>query len=196
MAEEKEKAKAIDINDLSLTDEALEIDPTADPFQLPPPPPDGTYRLKLSVAESGWTENRDKRGKVFRTVNIEARVVDEGGLHDNAVFFDNCTSIVFEGSRTSRMAGVLAALGHPVAPRTMLNEMARALDGLLKGEPQCLGDTQWEAYCRDCQKTILRSMKRFPPTANGQGHKHVVECSRCGSEVAAQGKITRFRPLA
>ena len=37
-----EKMKPVDLNDLYLEDENLQLDPDADAFQGPPPPPDGS----------------------------------------------------------------------------------------------------------------------------------------------------------
>jgi hypothetical protein len=182
----------IDINDLSLEAETLELDPTADAFQLPAPPPDGRYRVRLKLGERGFERPfSEKKKKRYITAHIEARIVAPGLRWDNVPLFDQATTLIMDSSGTCRMAGLLAALGEVVSARMEDTEMGRALNKHLAGEHTCDAVTQWEAYCKDCAKTVLRNERNFPSDGKG-GHKHVVECRNCGNEVTAQARVQRY----
>lgn len=200
----KEKAKPVDINDLQLADEQVDIDGDADAFAGPPPPDDGDHLVKLSVGKRAVTSGKDKRGRVFYMVDTNAKIV--AGDFENRILFDNVSTMVMDSSGTSRMAGVLKALGQPVGGRTSVVELTRSYVNTLTGEPQTTAQTQWTAYCADCKQEsdtsggkrgkkngiVLRGQKRFPQDANG-GHRHQVECPNCGSMLSARAEIVAYK---
>lgn len=207
----KEKAKPVDINDLQLADEQVDLNADADAFAGPPPPPDGDYTVKLSVGKRAVTQGKAKGGKLFYMVDTNGKVIV--GPFENRIFFDNVSTMVMDSSGTSRMAGVLKALGHPVGGRTSIVELTRQYVNVLTGEPSVTVQTQWEAYCADCKSDydssngkrgkkggiVLRGEKRFPQNAPVDGqpgtHRHQVECPICGSMVSARPSIVAYKPL-
>src|SRR5712672_1682062 len=60
---DKVAPKQVDLNDLSLVDEAITINPEADAFAGPPPPDDGEHRVKLSLGKAGVTTGKIGRGE-------------------------------------------------------------------------------------------------------------------------------------
>jgi hypothetical protein len=202
----REKAKEVDINDLQLADEQVTIDGDADAFAGPPPPPDGDHRAKLSVGKRKVTGGKDKRGRPFYMVDSNAKII--AGDFENRILFDNVSTMVMDSSGTSRMAGVLKALGEQVGGRTSIVELTRLYVNKLAGEPEVLVQSQWTAYCADCKADadasggkrgkkngiVLRGQKRFPQDANG-GHRHQVECPNCGSMLSARAEIVAYKPI-
>src|SRR4029077_18153767 len=214
MAEEldlKEKAKPVDINDLQLADEQVDINGDADAFAGPPPPPDADYTVKLKVGKRAVTGGKDKKGRPFYMVDTNATIIV--GPFENRILFDNASTMVMDSSGTSRMAGILKALGEPVGGRTSIVELTRQYVNKLTGEPAVVAQTQWTAYCADCKSDfessngkrgkkngiVLRGEKRFPQNAaNGDGtqsHRHQVECPNCGSRRRARAEIIAYKPL-
>lgn len=202
----KQKAVQVDINDLQLADEQVDIDGDADAFAGPPPPNDGDHRVKLSVGKRAVSGGKDKKGRPFYMVDTNAKIL--AGDFENRILFDNVSTMVMDSSGTSRMAGVLKALGEPVGGRTSIVELSRAYVNKLTGEPEVLVQSQWTAYCADCKSDfdssggkrgkkngiVLRGQKRFPQDANG-GHRHVVECPNCGSVLNARAEIIAYKSI-
>lgn len=189
----------IDINDLSLQEEQMDLNPEGDAFGFPPPPPDGTYVVTLKLAKNGFEEREIKRGAnaggKYLNANIEARIVsDDEGLKDK-VFFDAASTIVMKGANTCRIAGILGALGAAVPARISNVELCRKLNEALGLEPQCRVTIQWEAYSKEQEKTLLRGMKKFPANADG-AHKHTFNDPNTGEELSARAAIVRYLPLA
>ncbi len=208
--QEKLKAKRVDINDTGLLTEEVALDPEADAFLTPPPPPDAIYlaKIKLSGAPGQqWQakpdrEDPSKIGYLF--CSVEARlIIGANQPYDNAPVFDGYVStMIMQSSGTCRIAGILRdGLQKKVPTRLKHKELAQLLNTALVGEPQVRIETRWEGYCDTCQgrkgktgKVILRGMKKFPQSKDGKRHLHVVECSKCGTEVTAQARIVRYLP--
>lgn len=195
-----QKAQKVDINDLSLAAEEQELNPDADAYAAPPPPPDQRWQGKLSLSEQGVTQGKVKKGaqagKGFYQINVAAQISAPDSPFDNRTVFDGPTTLVFDG--ISKAAGLTKILGGEVAARTTNLEVARNLVKLLAGEPTVLFDTRWEGYCRDCEKTKFKGMKKFPQRADGT-HSHTVKCPECGGEISAKAtiaKYVRFDPSA
>lgn len=208
--QEKLKPTRIDINDTGLLTEEVALDPEGDAFLTPPPPPDAIYlaKLKLSgAAGQQWQAqpSREDPGKIgYLFCGIEARlIIGDGKPYDNAPVFDGYVStMIMQSSGTCRVAGILRdGLRVKVPTRLKHKELAQLLNTALAGEPQVRIETRWEGYCDTCPgrrgktgKVILRGMKKFPQRKAGAPHTHVVECSKCGTEVTAQARIVRYLP--
>ena len=193
MPDDNQKAKKVDINDLSLAAEEQELNPDADAYAAPPPPPDQRWQGKLAISEQGITSGNVKKGaqkgKGFYQINVAATITAPDSPFDGRVVFDGPTTLVFDG--ISKAAGLTKILGGTVAARTTNVEVARELARLLQGEPTALFDTRWEAYCRDCEKTIKRGMKKFPQNPDGT-HRSTIKCPECGGEVSAKATISKY----
>jgi hypothetical protein len=197
MAPDVEK---LDINDPSLEVENLDINPEADAFAFPPPPPDNTYRAKLKskqVNNAPFEPKKAKNGTLYLYTAIEARIIDPAGKQDDWPVFDNFVStMVMENSGTSRVAGILKALGQPVPARTSHKDLIQRLIDVLAGEPEVQITTMWEGYCETCDKTVVKGMKRFPKAADGDSHQANMACPKDGTEVRAQARIVKYQPVA
>src|SRR5258708_2386414 len=145
----KEKAKLVDLNDLQLADEQVDINGDADAFAGPPPPDDGDHRAKLSMGPQKVLGGKDKNGKPFYMVSTQAKITV--GPWENRIVFDNPSSMVMQNTGTSRIAGILKATGNPVSGRVSTLEVVRKYADVLVGEPESIIQTQWTAYCKDCQ---------------------------------------------
>lgn len=184
-------ADKVDINDLSLDTSEVEINPEADAFAYPPPPVEGRYRVRLKLHERGWEKGTDKYNVEYMRANIEARIVAPGDSSDDKPLFDNPSTQVFASSGTSKIVGILQALGMTgIPPRGKIHEYARFLQPYLEHEAEVDVMTQWEAYCKDCEKSI-KGMRRFPTNGDG-GHKGAIECPGCGAELNAQARISKY----
>lgn len=191
-----DKPIKIDINDPTavLPDDEIELDPQGDAFAGPPPVPDGVHKAKLLLGPQGVSVGKTDQGTAYIMVQIEARVLAEGESFDNFPVFDTASTLVQESTGTSRVSGVLGALGIAVPARIRLSDLARMLTDALEGSPLVTIKTQWEGYCGTCPgkkpgkigRVVLRGQKRFP-----EG-KHVTECPNCGSEVVAQARIRSY----
>ena len=201
----KEKAKPVDLNDLQLADEMVDVNADADAFAGPPPPTDGDYRVKLSLGKRGVSQGKSKDGKLFFMADVNAKVIV--GEFENRILFDNVSTMVMQNTGTSRMAGVLKALGETVGGRTSILEMTRKFADKLTGEPEVTVQTQWTAYCADCNEEnkqnpkrgkkggiVLRGEKRFPQNGDGH-HRAQVECPNCGSLLNARAEILAYKPV-
>ena len=201
----KEKAKPVDLNDLQLADEQVDVNADADAFAGPPPPTDGDYRVKLSLGKRGVSQGKAKDGKLFYMADVNAKVTT--GEFENRILFDNVSTMVMQNTGTSRMAGVLKALGDPVGGRVSILETTRKFADMLAGEPEVTVQTQWTAYCQDCKAEndanksrgkkggiVLRGEKRFPQNGGGH-HRAQVECPNCGSLLNARAEIVAYKPL-
>lgn len=185
-------ADKVDINDLSLDTSEVEINPEADAFAYPPPPPEGRYRVKLKLADKGWEKGLTKGNVEYLRANIEARIIAPGETWDDKPLFDNPSTQVFESSGTSRIVGILKALGMTGIPaRGKIVEYARFLQPYLEQEAEIDVQTQWEAYCKDCEKTVAKGMKRFPMNGGGS-HKGAIECPQGHGELNAQSRISKY----
>lgn len=191
MADELKVApKEVDINDLQLADEQVDVNAEADAFAGPPPPDDGDHLVKLSLGQRKVQQGKDKQGRVYYMVHTQGKVGP--GPFENRVLFDNVSTMVMQGSGTSRMVGVLKTLGETVSNRVSIVDLTRTYVNRLAGEPEVTVTTQWRGYCSDCDKNILRGQKRFPQNGDGT-RRHQVECPKCGTLVTAQAEIVAYK---
>ena len=210
MAEEEVKKAPVqvDLNDLSLVDEAITVDPEKDAFAGPPPPDDGEHRVKLSLGKGGITTGiigkGDNKGKPWYQVDIQGKIQPPDPF-EGRFTFNRVGTMVFNG--TSEVVGVLKALGEPVSARTTVLELLRALKAKLEGEPEVIQKTQWAAFCKDCNDEynnsagkrgkkggiVLRGQNRFPQNGGGR-HEHQLECPTCGSLVNARAEVVSYKP--
>ena len=193
MSDEKLQPVKIDLNNLPFEPESLEVDPEKDQFQAPPPPDEGTFRVKLKQKETDgslWVQGNTKKGnKRYLKTQIEARIIQLDGKFDNWPVFDNFVStMVMENQGTNKIVGILKALGHEVPRSTTDVDLAKKLTDVLAGEPEAQVTVQWEGYCEGCEKTVLKGQKRFP------AGKHITECSKDGNTVTAQARIIKYLP--
>lgn len=209
MEDEKEKLQGFDnLNDLPLIDEEpMNIDPDADAFAGFVLPPDGVHMAKLSLGKGGavptFQPGVDKNGKKYIAVNVEARIVAEDKPYNNAVIFDQASTIVMQSTGTCRIAGILQALRVPVPSTMTKNQIVAQLAAQLEGEPLVQIETQWQA--REQQddgkwKTVVRGQKRFTPKHDADGnvvpgeYETFAESPRTGAQVDAKAIIVRYLP--
>jgi hypothetical protein len=204
---EKKPPQQVDLNDLSLVDEAVTINPDADAFAGPPPPDDGEHRVKISLGKGGVTTGTvskgESKGKPWYQVDIQGKIQPPDPF-EGRMTFNRVGTMVFNG--TSEVVGVLKALGEPVTARESVLDLLRRLKARLDGEPEVIQKTQWAAFCSDCNQEfdhsggkrgkkggiVLRGQSRFPQNGNGK-HNHQVECPGCGSLVNARAEVVSYK---
>lgn len=196
-----ERLRPIDLNDLALEDEALQLDPDADAFQGPPPPPDGVHLVKLSLfrrnGESPFQAGRDRRGRPYIMAAVVGTLVAEGKPWNNQKVFDRVSTVIFQSSGTCRMAGALKALGISVPATTSTKQLAQLLENALEGEPLVGVETRWEARAQHDETwvTVAKGMKRFPMRQDGS-YQHIITDPDTGELVTAQATVVRYLPAA
>jgi hypothetical protein len=208
VAEVKEKAKQVDLNDLQLADEQVDLNPDADAFAGPPPPDDGDHLVKLSLGKGGVTTGTiskgESKGKPWYQIEIVGKIQSPDPF-EGRLTFNRAGTMVFNG--TSEVVGVLKAIRETVSPRETVVGLLRRLNDRLVSEPTCVQKTQWTAYCADCLEEfkstngqrgkkngiVLRGQNRFPQE-NGGKHRHQIECPNCGTLVSARADVVAYRP--
>lgn len=207
MADENKKtAVAVDLNDPNLQPENLELNPDADAFTFPAPPPAGTYDAKLKVKQkdgSDFVRGTTKDGKSYLATQIEARLIIPSGdnqKYDNWPVFDNFVStLVSQQTGTTRLAGILKALGVPVPAKTSDVELAKLLLNALAGEPSCKITIDWEGSADTGrtddkgEKIYVRKkgMKNYPSDGAG-GHRPSITVD--GTDIQANATILKYLP--
>ena len=187
----------IDLNDPTavLPDDEYEFDPDADAFAGPAPLNDGEHIVTLKLSNQGVISGVSGKGVPYTMVNIEATVTDEGDAQNNYKVFDSASPSVSEFTGTSRIAGIMQVLGADIPARGKQSDLVRAFVDTLNGSPQCKVTTKWEGFCADCPNpkkdgalglVVVRGQRNFP-----EG-KHSVACPKCGGEVSAKAKITKY----
>lgn len=193
MATEELKVKPVevDINDLQLADEQVDVNPEADAFAGPPPPDDGDHLVKLSLGRKKVQQGKDRGGRTYYMVDTTGKI-QPGDKFEGRLTFDLVSTMVMQGSGTSKMVGVLKALGETVSARVSIVDLTRTYVNILSGEPSVIQVTQWRGYCADCEKNVLRGQKRFPQNPDGS-HRHQLDCPKCGSMVTASADVVAYK---
>ena len=203
---DKVAPKQVDLNDLSLIDESVTINPDADAFAGPPPPDDGEHRVKLSLGTGGVTggtiSRGESKGKPWYQIHIQGKI-QPGDPFEGRLTFNRASTMVFNG--TSEVVGILKAVGETVSVRESTLDLLRRLKARLDSEPEVIQKTQWTAYCADCKAEfdtnpkkgkkggiVLRGQNRFPQNGNGK-HNHQIECPNCGSLVTAGCEVVAYK---
>ena len=208
--DEEVKAQAVDIFDQSLATEELDINPEANAFALPPPPPESgnPYRVKLKRGTKGWMQYPSKNGRPgYLATDIEARIVAPGveGIDDRPLFDNFASTMVMQSTHTSRIAGILKAIydtrgqNEAVPAHTSHLELSRLLQAEFDREAEVGVWIQWSAFCESCsspdKRVEIRGEKRFPMNADKTGHLGEIEHGPCGSVISAQARIMRYVPI-
>jgi hypothetical protein len=214
-----EDAEWVDPDDPRLTSEAITDDTTADAYKIPPPAPDGYWRVKLKmvpikdakgamVPYRTWKHPNVDDNKPMFVANVEASLIDLTGKHDGTRLTEQWVkSNIDKRKNTSQMTTITVKAGgktaeNPSTDRSRLDALIKAL----AGEPECLIETIWEAQCIRCGEAakkrdekapppFLRGMHRFPQGKDVKGNPDAnptVYCPTCKSPVRAQVRIQQF----
>lgn len=207
--EVKQQPMPVDIFDQSLATEEVDINPEANFFQFPPPPPESgnPYRVKLKRGQKGWQQYPGKNGKSgYLASDIEARIIAPGDdkLDDKPLFDNFASTMVMQSTHMSKVGGVLKAIyetrnqGETLSGHTSHKELAQALQSEFDKESEVGVVIQWEAYCEACstdeKRVVVRGEKRFPQLEDGS-HSGELTHGPCGSTLSAQAKIVRYVAL-
>jgi hypothetical protein len=204
---EQEFLNLADLPSVDIGEDQVTVNPDADAFAAPAPVKDGDHQAKLMYGtddpEKRWQRRKTKDGSgVYYATKIQARIIEPGNEDDNKVVFDGFVSTMMRNG-TSRVIGVLAALGFPIESIHSHLDQVRALDNLLIGEPSCGIETEWEAQYntgekndagKDSYKRLKKGMKNFPQLPTGE-FSHVLESPVDGSDCSAQARVVRYFSL-
>ena len=216
-------AVEVDPNDPRLTSESMETDATVDAYAVPPPLPDGKWRVKLRLADI-----KNPQGQVqpehflltvatwrnppapFFCVNVESEVIDLTGRYDGVKLTDYWVKTLVDERKAgaSALATVVRKSGGVVPLGSNQLQVKDIALKHLAGDPECLVETQWVVRCQACEqkadksgekkpKPYLRGMHRFPP----KSHPHVkfdaeVKCTACGGLNRAMPQIVQYFTLS
>lgn len=208
MADEEIKMIPIDFNDMGLESESLEgFDPSADAHAFPPPPDDGTHRVKLSrPPDRPWKALKNAAGKITRVgTSLRADSMEE----QKYTLFDHRVSTMVMRNGGCAVGDIIRAITGALAKAKDHLELAKELDSLLMGTPIVRVNTRWEASCQDCKDISKRTGKEFnhvikrgqthfkPLKAQTNGkpaYNHEIECDGCKVIVGAQATISAYMP--
>jgi hypothetical protein len=183
----------LDPNDPRLISEELNVNPEADAYAQPAPPPDGDYRAKLKLVRPKDAQGQEvdylpklwgkAPGQAVFVTGLEASIIDPSGRYDGLKAFDFNVSTFIGRDNATKVGTILNKLRRPDGkPWTDKNTRGNAkfwMDLLVKalaGEPECGITTAWEWSCADCSKDAkargvaypksLLGMHRFPAEAD------------------------------
>lgn len=209
----------IDPNDPALTSESLDMNLDANAYDVPPPPPDGTWlaRLKqvdIEDAQKKKVKHRTAMAtwlnppKPFFCINLETSLIDQTGKNDGVQMTEYWVkTLVANRSKVSPLASIGVALGQrdKLAQARTQADVLVVVEGALASEPQVVVQTQWEATCRSCEESakkkggkkpgvFLYEERNFPADGHG-GHNPQVKCPACGGTVRAQARVKNYLPV-
>jgi hypothetical protein len=193
-------------SDLSKLDEAvpLESGPTSSwnpptPSVMGQPLPEGYYDFRIT--EMDFELSSEKHLVLVPLLEVVGGEQDGKYLRfqrfSTKWFYEPPKGVKMDGQaraqqvpNTSGAYNLLRAAGFkgeltdiPTDPRAAFNQ-ANMFVGLIISSVK----VDWEAYCKDCGKTTVRGMKRFPGDGQG-GHVTSTKCPKCGADIEAQARI-------
>lgn len=194
---ERAELKTIDINNTSLLEgEEQEINPNADAWDQPAPPPDGVYLCKVFLAKQGFQvgmlddESLTKEQRTFYRANLVLKILDEGKWKDLNIFY-NVSTFISAGKEISTMLGMIRKTGVEIKDKKVTPlAQVKLLGKVIKLEPKLYFKGEWKAWDQDKEEWIKVGMKNFPKTEDGKGFSHIVRNSK-GAPVTAKFKVDR-----
>jgi hypothetical protein len=177
----------IDPNDPRLTSEELNVNPEADAYAQPAPPPDGEYRVKLrhmrpknprgeevEYLPASWGQ---KQPQLVFVTGLEASIIDPSGKYDGLKAFDFSVSTFIGRDSATKVTSILNQLkqpnGQPWATKNTRGNAKMWMDLLVKalaGEPECGITTAWEWSCPECGKAAKAAGTAYPKALVGMHH--------------------------
>lgn len=209
------KDGVIDPNDPKLAELTLDepegYDPENADADLRVLPPDGEYRVVLTISDNFPLEIRppkDAGKKPFITGAIQAKISDPSSKFDKVnlgLTFVN--SFISAQTGQSSLGNILRIIGRPLRSGMTFAQIIEHANNAFKEEPVALARTQWEAFSEDCRNAFetkekggkkdgvfLRGMHNFPQKPDGS-HNPVVNCPFTDIEITANARVTRFLPV-
>jgi hypothetical protein len=177
----------IDPNDPRLTSEELNVNPEADAYAQPAPPPDAQYRAKLKHMrpKNGQQQEVDylpaqwgqKQPQLVFVTGLEASISDPSGKYDGLKAFDFNVSTFVGRENATKVSSILSKLkqpsGQPWTTKATRGNAKFWMDLLVKalaGEPEVGIETQWEWSCPDCGKEAKAKGTAYPRALVGMHH--------------------------
>lgn len=205
----------VDINDPRLLSESLHENPEGDAYAIPPPPPDGKWRAKLTSVpvknKAKGTEEpyiavryaKMNNGVPYLVTNVQAQILDSSGKYDGVKITDYHVKTVPGKDGSSPVSTILVRLKQTITPASPAGRMEQFMK-VLASEPELVIETAWRAACQSCQEKaekrgtkkpgdFVLGMHRFP-ISKGKPDP-VVKCPTCGTQCRAQAKIQGYWTL-
>ena len=178
----------IDLNDPSLLSSELATNSDVDAYAVPPPIPDGRYRLKikqLDVKDSAGQparyaikqrKNKDGSPKfldngkpdVYAFSALEGQVVDPGGKYDNYKLSDYFVSTMVNKNGGIPVVRILTVLGVKLPDRTTAASLMQLYQDTLAKEPELEVDVAWEGgLSQDDQERWKQASTKYAPSVRG-----------------------------
>ena len=180
---------ASNLNNLNLD---MEVGAAFDEYEKPSntfrPPEPGEYTfLRSTEHELLWLPTKD--GDIWTNV----RYMIQGGPSNNRTVFDTLSTFVGKFRKASSVQDYLAACGYDIPPA---NGRRYTVQEIQDAVAQTFGPfeayTTWQAYCPDCDKTVIRSHKDFPKDSSGN-LMHEVLCPECGKiKLTPKSRVKRY----
>lgn len=184
---------ATDLNTLNLD---MEVGAAYDEYEKPinafRPPDPGEYTLLRSVEQPlNWQPTKDA------DIWTNVRFIIQGGDANGRNVFDTLSTFVGKFRNASSVQDFLTACGWDGVPE---NGKRFTAQEIMDAVEQTYGPfdayIDWQAYCPECGKTVIRNNRGFPRDSEGN-LLHVVECPECAEEgtkttVTAKARVKRY----
>lgn len=151
-------AAEVDINNLDAFNQVEEIDPNASISDQAPPPPAGTYQLRLKLAQGAVTDDKKlvspdrfpaKNVSSFQTqtgpklmIVIEQEIVSDNGRRYQTQR-DYASTMVLDSVKTSAVDTYLKVLTGRAGVGMTQAQKVQTLYDLLATEPVCQAEIEW-----------------------------------------------------
>lgn len=188
-----------------LEEDAVSIDTETDQFSFAPPPPDGSYLVKLRMDNEKGIEGKitSKEAKTpnkkYAQITVIAEIID--GEFEGRLIYDRQNTLVSDRG-TNSIAGMLLALGQELPPKMSAKDLLQMAQDALAMEPSAKVTGRWEAYSKEANNgkgKKIRGMKNFPPRVGADGQPIKGEyknqfIDKDGNEFQANFAVTRYDP--
>lgn len=176
------------LNDLNLD---IEVGAAVDEYEKPSnsfrPPEPGEYTF-IRSSERALEWKSTEIGDIYTS----ARFLIQGGEMNGKSVFDTLGTYVGKFRKASTIQDYLAACGFEGEPENGKRFTAREI---IEAVEQTFGPfdaySDWQGYCAECGKTVLKGSKDFPRDDEGR-LLHEAECPECGAKVVARARIKRY----
>jgi hypothetical protein len=212
-AADDQQIVSVDLNDPSLLEESLEFDASANPYEFPPPVPDGRYTAKLKQLNVKDADGKEVlfavkqdmdyskgapgkpvflangKPKLYVSTALECRIQDPSGKFDNIPVFDR-----FVDSRTARNGGIamvriLQCLGVKVPSNMSAGQLKELFQKTLASEPTLEIETSWEGQPdQDTVELYKERGERLPKRVKGM-HRFPERDGKRVPEITVPGKL-------
>lgn len=179
----------MDLNSLNFD---MEVGAAFDEYEKPStgfrPPEPGEYTFLRSTEQALEWKPTASGNDVWTNVRYNI----QGGDYNNRSIFDTLSTFVGRFRKASSVQDFLAACGWDGTPA---NGRRFTIGEIFEAVEQTYGPfdayIDWQAYCPDCDETVIKSARNFPRDNDGN-LLHEALCPKCGAKISAKARVKRY----